>query len=130
MLTSSIGKKIGMGYAVALFFLIVISVSSAWSIQQLNNSERLVYQTVEVLRTISTVSFEIRNLQSSVRGYGLAGDQRFLEPYYSSISSIDGEMARLKDLTNDNPRQQRQLEQMAPLIAKILDWQKRTYRHA
>lgn len=126
MFSSSIGKKIGMGYAVALFFLIVISVSSAWSIQQLNNSERLVYHTVDVLRTISDVTFEIRNLQSSVRGYGLTGDRRFLDPYYSSISVIDSEMAKLKELTSDNPLQQQHLEQMAHLIAKFLDREKRS----
>ncbi len=59
--------------------------------------------------------------QTGERGYLLTGEEDFLAPYRLARTEVPARIARLRALTRDNPRQQRQLAALAPAAAAMLD---------
>ncbi len=52
----------------------------------------------------------------------ITGDEKFLGPYKAALGDVKSRMAELKRLTVDNPRQQRRLAEIAPLVGDKLDY--------
>jgi len=66
-----------------------------------------------------TVIAEARALLGSMvdaetgeRGYLISGDEIYLQPYNTALSNVPRHIGRLKELTSDNPSQQRLLTQL------------------
>src|SRR5688500_4278893 len=97
--------------------LVVISVVSYRSTIRLVETGRLVAHTREVLEKLETVLAQMASTESGVRGYIIAGEERYLEPYRAAIAAIDHEVKELRRLTADNPNQQRRLDVLEPLVA-------------
>ena len=51
--------------------------------------------------------------ETGQRGYLLTGDETYLEPYRAAIKNVDQTVARLKNLTSDNPNQQKRIQALA-----------------
>lgn len=116
-MTWAIREKIVAGFGLALLMLVVISVVSYRSTIRLVETGRLVAHTREVLEKLETVLAQMASTESGVRGYIIAGEERYLEPYRAAIAAIDHEVKELRRLTADNPNQQRRLDVLEPLVA-------------
>ncbi|MES2940814.1 MAG: response regulator [Pseudomonadota bacterium] len=57
-------------------------------------------------------------MESGLRGFLLAGDERFLQSYEQSLAALKPESARLKQLVSDNPQQVERLERIDNLQAQ------------
>src|ERR1019366_1446819 len=64
--------------------------------------------------------------QTGQRGYIITGDESFLEPYQAAGTAIATTVDELRELTSDNPAQQKRIGQAEPLIAAKLAELKRT----
>jgi PAS domain S-box-containing protein len=95
----------------ALFYSIWTSfaASEQWSIH-----------THQVLEKIESLLSEMMDAETGQRGDLLTGKDRYLEPYNRAIQSIPAQLAELRKLTSDNPRQQSRIENLRPLIAARL----------
>jgi len=76
-------------------------------------------------------SYEIRGMldetmarlvdaETGQRGYLLTGEETYLEPYRQAIRNLDEVMDNLKNLTCDNPNQQKHIQALQPLVEKKL----------
>ena len=68
----------------------------------------------------------MQDAETGQRGYIVTGEDRYLDPYRSATAAIDGKLRDLKELTADNPAQQRRLETLGPLVSQKLGELKET----
>lgn len=105
----------------AIFYLGTIVILFVGTIAYINNQElrdssKLVTDTYEVNVEIEQILSYLKDAETGQRGYLLAKDSSFLEPYISSREKINNSFAQLKELTKYNPRQQENLRQLNELI--------------
>lgn len=112
----TIGRKILIGFGLALVFLVVIGIASYRSTTRLIEIAGWVTHTHKILEELATVLPRLADAESGGRGYVIAGQERYLEPYTGAAQAVNERLRQLKDLTADNPAQQRRLDSLASLI--------------
>jgi len=103
-----------------------IGVVAYRSIGALTSTSRLVTHTHQVLEHIAEVLSLLKDAETGQRGYVITGDEAFLEPYQAGTSNVHTVVKELRDLTADNPNQQKRIDQAEPLIAAKLTELKQT----
>ncbi|WP_019916578.1 diguanylate cyclase [Methyloversatilis discipulorum] len=84
-----------------IFCLLVIAGNSAWVLQSMDTlveAKTPVEHVQNRLRTSRVLLETLLEAESSLRGYLLTGDRRFLQPYHSALTTLQrvrGEVSRL-----------------------------------
>ena len=113
-----VGTKIGAGFAAGqLAAIVVIGTVSYRSTDKLTETANLVEHTHKVLEGLEGVLSDLKDAETGQRGFLLTGDEHYLEPYLAATVAVHQKLADVRDLTKDNPRQQRRLDDLDPLIA-------------
>jgi methyl-accepting chemotaxis protein len=120
------GKKIVAGFAISIVLLAAIGTVAFRAINALTSTSYTVTHTHQVLERISRLLIELQNAETGQRGYVITGEESYLAPYQSGIAAADAIVKELRDLTQDNPHEQRRLDQIEPLIVAKLAELKRT----
>ncbi|WP_298462203.1 response regulator [uncultured Cellulomonas sp.] len=108
------------GFSLALAGLLAVGSIAFTQIGDLTDEYRPVLHTYEVLAEIGAVQELLYAAETSQRGYLLTGDPSYLTPYDAAVPAIPLRLARLAELTSDNPRQARTLVAMgAPLQDRL-----------
>ena len=95
---------------------------AAWSTEA-NSVEHTWAVIGEIESTLSTLT----DAETGQRGYLLTGISSFLEPYQAAVGTIAAHLARLRELTGDNPAQQTRLHEIEDLArAKLEKWRQRS----
>lgn len=106
----SIGAKIGSGFALALIILLIIGTASYRSTVRLVDTAGWVAHTHQVLAKLEKLLSHLKDAETGQRGFIITGEERYLQPYDSAVAELDKAYADVKELTKDNPLQQRRLE--------------------
>ena len=114
------GRKIAAGFALAFLLLLGIGWVAYRSISALTSTSHLVTHTHQVLEHIADVLSLLKDAETGQRGYVITGDDAFLEPYQSGSTDVHAVVKELRELTADNPNQQKRLDEVEPLIAAKL----------
>jgi len=109
----TIGAKIGSGFALALIILLIIGTASYTSTTRLVDTARWVAHSHLVLQKVEELLSTLKDAETGQRGFIITGEERYLEPHTSAVIQLDKTFALLKELTEDNPLQQRRLEALA-----------------
>jgi PAS domain S-box-containing protein len=117
----SIEKTIAGGFGCALAVLVLISLLSYQALHNFTEAARRTTQTHGVLTKLEEILSTMKDAETGRRGYILTGEESYLEPYYATLSQIDGHLQRLKELTTDNPIQQQQIPVLTRAIAAKLN---------
>jgi methyl-accepting chemotaxis protein len=120
------GKKIAAGFAISFALLAGIGVVAYRSTVSLTKTSYLVAHSHIVLDTIADVLSRMKDAETGQRGFVITGDDAYLEPYRSGRDSVDNLVKDLRELTADNPRQQKRIDELEPLIAAKLAELKQT----
>ncbi len=107
-------------FVLALAIQVFAGVVSYRTTDRLIEQSGSVQHTFEVLSTLGSLWAQLADVDASARGFMLAGEEQFLEPYNASLSEISKDVAALRALTADNSRQQRRLDTLEPLISQRL----------
>jgi CHASE3 domain sensor protein len=116
------GRKLAVGFSIPVLMLLVIGTVSHDSTTSLTETSDWVAHTHKVLERIAIVEQLAVQIEDAHRGYALGGAEVFLEPARNAASDLDATQAELRELTNDNPIQQRHLDEVFPLIKSKVDW--------
>ncbi len=112
--------KIGSLLGLAVVAAILIVAGNAWlalrSIEELNQSQKWVAHTWQVLNEIDLLTGSLKDAESGSRGYLITGDEQYLEPYKQAQQDLPNELALLEELTADNPSQHTRVEQLRSII--------------
>jgi methyl-accepting chemotaxis protein len=120
------GRKIAAGFALAFLMLAGIGIVAYRGINSLANTSRLVTHTHEVLEHIANVLSLLQDAETGQRGYIITGDEAFLDPYQTGIAGVPSVVKELRQLTADNPNQEKRIDEAEPLIAAKLAELKQT----
>jgi PAS domain S-box-containing protein len=119
-------------YLIPLGFVAAVAIFAFAGWESYRNMTRaaeamaLQKHTYEVSKTLDETIVRLVDAETGQRGYLLTGDETYLAPYRAAIKNIDQAMSQLKDLTSDNPNQQKRIQAMEPIIEKKLAELERT----
>lgn len=117
----SLRAKILIGNAICLLFLISLGLISLNSIHQLNETDKWVDHTHRVINKSLQLESTAINMETGMRGFLLAGQEQFLEPYNTGKRDFSININDLRETVSDNPAQVSLLNDME---STIQDWQK------
>ena len=80
-------------------------------------AEQWVQHTYEVLGELNTTLSLMQDVETGSRGYVISGEESYLEPFNNAVRLVPQEIQHLRQLTADNPEQQRRLDALEPLIS-------------
>ena len=112
------------GFALALAILVLIGVLSYWSNRSLVENQDAIFRGQQVINGLDELLVEVLEAESAARGFVIAGERFFLDPYYVT-TQVDATIARLRTLLSDDPGQRQQLESLNRLIAEKLAFHRR-----
>ena len=108
-LGSPLRSKIAAGLATALLVL-VVGGASYFAVARSTRAASLVSHSDSVLIEREKVLSALKDAETGARGYLVAGDTIFLEPYKGAQAKLTESFGRLRSLTADNPLQQTRLD--------------------
>ena len=114
ILSRNISFPLGVGVLSAVLFLALI-VYLLSILSRAEHSERVIGHANDVAQLNS-------DMESALRGYLIAGDEAFLQPYEVALSRFDSEVATLSALVSDSPVQVARLQQVAGLQRQWLNY--------
>ena len=112
----TVEKKIVTGFALLLATLIVVGVVSYRNTRQLLRDSNRVAHSHDILDELNGTLSTVKDAETGQRGFIITGDEQYLEPYKTSTSLINKHLERLRELTADDPEQQRRLADLEPAI--------------
>ena len=118
--TWTFGRKIAAGFALSFVLLIAIGAISYRSLNTLTSTSEWVTHTHEVLEHVADVLSLLKDAETGQRGYVITGEEAFLEPYHTGAGEVLNIIKELRKLTADNPRQQKRIDALEPLISAKL----------
>ncbi len=120
--TSRVPKN---AFALAFVMILGSSVYMGLRLQAFNERTRQVERSLQVEHKLDETLSLVTDAETGPRGYVIMGQEVFLEPYFTAISSTDGiipHLQELRRLTFDSPRQQQLLDKLDPLVSNKLDF--------
>lgn len=113
------GRRIALGFALSFALLLLIGVTAYRGVGTLTRTSYSVSHTHLVLDGLADLMAAQIDMETGARGYVLTGDDGFLEPHREGSAGSGKVLARLRELTIDNPSQQKRLDELErPLAAK------------
>jgi signal transduction histidine kinase len=107
-----------------LFAAIAIVAVNTWlavrALDTLDSSQMWVEHTWQVLNQVERIMSSAKDAETGARGYLITSDPDYLSPYNSGRAELPAELEAFRQLTQDNPNQQRELAEMSAIIAERL----------
>src|SRR5687768_10187581 len=103
-------KKIVAGFIGCACILIASAVISFRNSEKFITTNLLVNYTQEVINQIEQTLVICVDAETGMRGYVITGQENFLEPYKKSKTRMKEHILRLRELTRDNPVQQKNMD--------------------
>ena len=107
-----IGAKLGAAFTFVVAVFLAVAITSYWSSSRLSEAGRWNVHTYKVLSSGDDMLRNMINMETGARGYMLAGQDAFLAPWTNGLREFGKSRDEAKQLTADNPAQQKRLDQM------------------
>lgn len=103
-------------FAISLLILFFIGVITVKHINNISESSKLLLHTYEVNLELEHLFSYIKDSENSIRGYLISKDSVYLPLYKNDIQNVNNSFVLLKELTKDNPSQQKNLDYLYKTI--------------
>ena len=110
-------RRVYLAFGAAVAAVLVVGAVSYNSVVVSSESDQWVLHTHEVLANVQDLRLAMANVQSSTRGFVLTGDNAYLASYSAGVSSVARDVATFRNLTADNPIQQRRIPDLQTMTA-------------
>lgn len=118
----SIHAKIITGYVIILVCLVLSLLVVMNRMTALQQEVELISQhDIEIHDLANQIQKNVLEMETGMRGYVLTGQEEYLEPYHLGNRSWLDNYNKLHSLLADNGNQQRNLEEIKPLIQSWVD---------
>jgi CHASE3 domain sensor protein len=77
----TLGRKIAVGFSIALALLVLIAWASFKSLGELTQNAQRVEETYQTLQTLESILARIIDVETGERGFLISGADHYLEPY-------------------------------------------------
>ncbi len=116
----NIHLRLRLGFAGALLLLVATGLISQYCLKQWMGSSVWVAHTYDVLAELQRLSAAVHIAQRDERGYLLTPDPKLQARFFEAQTQVRSHLSQLRFLTTDNPRQQRRLDILEPLLDRSL----------
>src|SRR6185503_586994 len=119
----SLERKILAGFVICSLFLLLVAFFSFRNSENFISSTQLVNHTHETLNELEQTLINELDAETGKRGYVITGDEAFLAPFNHAMGNIAQSIDRVRELTKDNPAQQRniaRIEMLTDTLTKFL----------
>jgi PAS domain S-box-containing protein len=116
-----LARKIKLAFACAILTLLVVGAICYRAVGVSSESDRWVVHTNSVLTNLQDLLAAMLTIESSTRGYVLTGDKSYLVTYSAGVSRTKEEQGIIRNLTSDNPTQQRTLAILDAIVAERIE---------
>ena len=117
----TIGQRILLGYGSVMIVMVLMGIAVRTSTEYFLQGSAWVHHTFLVISELEGVRADLLGIESASRGYGLTGDEVFLEPIDRLRERMAQSQKLLRTLTVDNASQQSRIEALDPLISVRLN---------
>jgi len=117
----TVKNNLRIGLGLSLLLLIISSLASYISISNLIQSSKLVSHSNSVITNLDEIISTLKDAETGQRGYLLAGDEVFLEPYTGAKVNAMKLLDRVEQQTSDNPVQQQNINKLKVIIESRLN---------
>jgi len=107
ILNRNVGLPLGFGFLSAFFFSAIV--------YYLLNVNHTAERSVEEVAVAHETFKVLIDLESGMRGYLIAGEEVFLQPYLNGLPVLERGMAELREQMGENPLQLRRIERIEML---------------
>jgi PAS domain S-box-containing protein len=108
--------KIQVGFGLALGALVLVGVLQYRTIRALEEADFWVAHTHEVMAEAEGIYSALQHVESGALGYVATGDEDYVRQHEAGISRLSRHLEAFRSLTGHNPRQQRNLDGLMPII--------------
>ncbi|SHN00345.1 Signal transduction histidine kinase [Flavobacterium xinjiangense] len=133
----TLGRKIVIGFSACAVVLLAVAIFSFKNSEKFVASNALVNHSNEVLSQFDQILISSIDAETGIRGYVITGEENYLKPFLSSKTKIIEQLAKVKELTKDNPNQQKNIEELSEQLKirfenlnKALDFRKKDFKKA
>jgi methyl-accepting chemotaxis protein len=116
----TVGTKIGSGFVLVSVIVLIVGAAAYRTINKLTDTAYWVNHTYKVLNNLDGVLTAMINAETGQRGYAISNKQVFLEPYIWGTAAAEKDIQQVRELTTDNPSEQRRLDELEPMVAQQL----------
>ena len=118
------GSTTRLVFVITALLLLGVNVLSLHSLHQLTAHAEHVARTVKVVAQVKQVMVDVLEVQNGVRGFIIAGEDQYLNPYLAALKVVEEDVQQLRLLTQDNPEQRRRMTELEAVVQKHLDFAK------
>ncbi|SDP90984.1 methyl-accepting chemotaxis protein [Ectopseudomonas guguanensis] len=116
----NISQKLYSGFGVVLLIILVLVLSTWRGFGQVERSVRLNIHTYDVIIESTDLLASLINIETGARGFAITGRDQFLEPLRAGQKDFEVHLADLRQLTRDNPAQQRRFAELQSVYEQWL----------
>jgi methyl-accepting chemotaxis protein len=109
----SIRNKLFIGNTLSVAVLAILLAIVWTSINTLESTAKMVDHTYEVIDGSHELVSAMVEQETGLRGYSVGGQKDYLEPYFSGKTKFKDVLTTAKQLTRDNPAQQKRFDNVA-----------------
>ncbi len=120
------GRRLAVGFGLSFVLLALIGTVAYRGIDALTRTSYGVTHSRAISERLAQLMGMLGDAETGQRGFVITGDESFLEPHTTALASIPVVMKELRELTADEPDQQRRLDEVDQLITRKLAELQRT----
>ena len=111
----NISQKLYAGFGVVLLIILLLVLSTWRGFDQVERAVRLNIHTYDVIIESGNLLASLINIETGARGFVITGRDQFLGPMQTGEKDFREHMAHVRQLTRDNPAQQRRFDELQAL---------------
>ena len=108
----SVARRLTGAFAAVIVVFLAVCATALVVASRLTEADDWNTHTHHVLQKAQGMLLGMVNMETGARGFLLAGDDRFLEPWEGGLKAFAADWDDAKRLTADNPGQQKRLDEM------------------
>ena len=105
----------------ALLLIVILGMLPERSFNRARDAEQLVTHTLRVINASGALLSIIEDAETGERGYLLTGEDRYLQPYQSALSSYRQATRNLRQLTVTDSVQQARIDRLDRMVETKLE---------
>jgi CHASE3 domain sensor protein len=117
-----LNRKGQLAFGSAILALLFVGAISYRRVVMSAESDRWVRHTHEVLENLQDLLSAMQSVESSYRGFALTDSDQYIESFRADISRSQQDQTSLRNLTEDNPSQQRQFSTLDRLTNQKIEF--------
>jgi methyl-accepting chemotaxis protein len=108
----SLTQKLSAAFGAIILIILGLVLVARHGFSEADKSVNWTIHTYQVMDSSSDALIALTNMETGMRGFALSGQDDFLGPYNEGRERFERAWARMKELTSDNPVQQKRLDDL------------------